>query len=78
MLIVEKAAFVFLLNFYANPWIQKQGYLPVFGILAGISAGVFLCAVPLYFYGDRLRTSSWEWGHIRRYLYWNIDREVGE
>ncbi|KAL4755708.1 MFS transporter [Aspergillus foveolatus] len=75
---VFRAAFGFLLNFYANPWIQQQGYTAVFGILAGISAGVFLFAVPLYVYGDQLRTASWGWGFIRRYLHLNIDREVGE
>jgi hypothetical protein len=72
------AAFGFLISFYTNPWVQKSGYIEAFGILAGISGAVFICFVPFYLWGDYLRTSSWKWGFVKKFLHWNVDREVGE
>ncbi|KAI1498593.1 MFS transporter [Biscogniauxia marginata] len=75
---VFKALFGFLLSFYVNDWVLKSGYVNVFGILAGISAAVFLSTIPFYYYGNSLRQLSWRWGFAKRYLHWDVDREVGE
>lgn len=72
------AVFGFLLSFYVNVWVQKSGYLSVFGTLAGISAAVFLSTIPFYFFGNRMRQATWKWKFSRQFLHWHPDREVGE
>ncbi|KAJ9130221.1 MFS general substrate transporter [Pleurostoma richardsiae] len=73
-----KAAFGFLLSFYTNPWIAKDGYQRAFGAMAGISGSVMLFWIPMYFFGKRIRRATWEWGFIRRLAHWDEDREVDE
>lgn len=72
-----KSAFGFLLSFYTNPWIQESGYLNAYGAMAGISAAVLICWVPLYIWGKRVRHATWRWS-ITSYVHWDEDREVGE
>ncbi len=45
--------------------------------MAAINGSVLLMAIPLYFYGKRIRHSSLEWRALR-FVQWNEDREVGE
>lgn len=72
-----KSALAFLLSFYANPWIAKQGYIDVMAILAGITAAIQLLALPLFFYGKNLR--KWIGGSIiMKVIDWADDRDVGE
>ncbi|KAJ9271366.1 hypothetical protein DTO212C5_2716 [Paecilomyces variotii] len=75
---VFKAIFGFLLSFYTKTWILESGYVTVFGVLAGISAGIFLGMIPFFFWGDRIRRATWHWGFIKNTLHWDSDREVGE
>jgi hypothetical protein len=72
------ALFGFLLSFYVDQWIDKSGYIGTFGALAGISAAVFVCVIPFYFWGNQLRHKTWQWGFVKNMLHWNVDREVGE
>lgn len=72
-----KSCFGFLLSFYTNPWIDKVGYLNAYGTMAGIAAAVLLCAIPIYFYGKRIRHATWHWSVVK-YVHWDDDREVGE
>ncbi|TVY12582.1 putative MFS-type transporter protein [Lachnellula arida] len=72
-----KSAFGFLLSFYTNPWIAQAGYMHAYGEMAGISAGVLICWVPLYIWGKRIRHATWEW-RIMKFVHWDEDREVGE
>ena len=72
------AFFGFLLGFYTNPWVQKDGYIGAFGAMGGIQAAVLLGFVPFYLFGSRWRTMSWKWPFIRRIAHWAEDREVGE
>jgi hypothetical protein len=73
-----KSAFGFLLSFYTNPWVQKSGYLNAYGAMAGISGGLIILGVPLFFWGARIRTATWRWALVRKFVHWNEDREVGE
>ncbi|KAI1633838.1 MFS transporter [Biscogniauxia mediterranea] len=73
-----KALFGFLISFYVNDWIMQSGYITVFGILAGVSAAVFLSTAIFYYWGGQIRESSWKWGFAKRFLHWDVDREVGE
>ena len=72
------AAFGFLLSFYTNPWIAQAGYVKAFGAMAGISGGIIALWLVFYFFGNRIRHVSWEWGFIRKLAHWHEDREVGE
>lgn len=77
-LIFSLAAFGFLLSFYTNPWIAESGYSRAFGAMAGISGGVILCAIPMYFFGKSIRHKTWRWGFVKSLAHWDEDREVGE
>ncbi|CAK7213470.1 hypothetical protein SBRCBS47491_001810 [Sporothrix bragantina] len=73
-----KSLFGFLLSFYTNDWIAQSGYINAFGEMASISAAVFLCSFIFYFYGKKMRNSSWHWPVMRKFVHWKGDREVGE
>ncbi|KAL1595316.1 hypothetical protein SLS60_010007 [Paraconiothyrium brasiliense] len=73
-----KSAVGFLLSFYTNPWVQKSGYISAYGAMAGISGGLLISCLPLYFFGHTIRAKSWAWRHIRMFVHWDDDREVGE
>ncbi|KAK7538432.1 major facilitator superfamily domain-containing protein [Phyllosticta citribraziliensis] len=73
-----KSAFGFLLSFYTNPWINKDGYERAFGAMAGITGAVILGFIPFYFYGKRIRHATWKWRIVRSCVHWDQDREVGE
>ena len=73
-----KSAFGFLLCFYTNPWIDEAGYQNAFGAMAGITAAVLLCWIPLFIYGKRIRHASLQWRIVARYVQWDVDRENGE
>ena len=71
------ALFGFLLSFYTNPWINKSGYQDAYGAMAGISAGVLIMWIPLYYWGKQIRHTTWNWPMLS-FLHWTDDREVGE
>ncbi|KAK3394129.1 major facilitator superfamily domain-containing protein [Podospora didyma] len=72
-----KSLFGFLLSFYTNTWVKQSGYQSAYGVMAAISAIVILFAIPLYFWGKKIRHATWKWPIIS-YIHWNDDREVGE
>ncbi|KIE00041.1 MFS transporter, partial [Metarhizium majus ARSEF 297] len=72
-----KSLFGFLLSFETNPWINASGYQNAYGAMAGISAGVLILWIPLYFWGKKIRHATWKW-RVLSFIHWNDDREVGE
>ena len=56
-----KNVFAFGFSYGIIPWIKLDGFRGAFGAMVGIQSGVLLFAVPLYFYGKRLRHSSASW-----------------
>ncbi|KAF9696857.1 hypothetical protein EKO04_005704 [Ascochyta lentis] len=73
-----KSAFGFLLSFYTNPWVQKSGYLNAYGAMAGISGGLIVLGVPFFIWGAKIRSATWQWAPVRKFVHWDEDREVGE
>ncbi|KAL1857877.1 hypothetical protein Plec18170_003101 [Paecilomyces lecythidis] len=67
----------FLMSFYANPWIQKDGYAGAFGIMAGFSFFILALWIPLYILGKKIRHATLKW-RIMRLAHWDSDREIGE
>jgi hypothetical protein len=65
------------MSFYANPWVEKDGYAGAFGIMAGISFAVLALWIPLYIWGKRIRHATIKWS-VMRYAHWEADRETGE
>ena len=45
---------------------MRDGYQKAFGIMVGINSAILLLAVPLYFYGKKLRHISAGWKVIYR------------
>ncbi|KAJ5746508.1 major facilitator superfamily domain-containing protein [Penicillium odoratum] len=72
-----KAAFGFLLFFYTNPWIAKDGFLTSTGAMAGILGAVILGGIPMYIWGKQIRHSTLRW-RVMDIVRWNEDRETGE
>jgi hypothetical protein len=48
----------FLFTYQAVTWIQKQGFLRPYIILMALQLSIFVVALPLYWYGKRLRHST--------------------
>ena len=63
--------------FYANPWIDHNGYAGAFSIMAGISLFVLALWIPLYIWGKRVRFATMKW-KVTKYVMWSEDRETGE
>jgi hypothetical protein len=55
---VFKNMVAFLFVYQAVTWIQTQGFLRPFIVLMALQLTIFIFAVPLYFYGKRLRHSA--------------------
>ncbi|KAK7745338.1 hypothetical protein SLS53_002834 [Cytospora paraplurivora] len=72
-----KSLFGFLLSFYTNPWVNKDGYQNAYGAMAGIAAAVIVLWVPIYIWGRTIRHVTWSWPVIS-YVHWHEDRETGE
>ncbi|ROW16299.1 hypothetical protein VPNG_01893 [Cytospora leucostoma] len=72
-----KSLFGFLLSFYTNPWVNKDGYQNAYGAMAGISAAIIVLWVPMYIWGRQIRHVTWSWPVIS-YVHWHEDRETGE
>ncbi|KAH7377450.1 major facilitator superfamily domain-containing protein [Cadophora sp. MPI-SDFR-AT-0126] len=75
--IVFKSAITFLMSFYANPWVDKDGYAGAFSTMAGFSFVVLSLWIPLYIWGQRIRFATFNWG-LMKLVHWNVDRETGE
>ncbi|GAM35792.1 hypothetical protein TCE0_017f04389 [Talaromyces pinophilus] len=72
-----KSAFGFLLGFYTNPWVDKDGYNIAYGEMAAICGAVLMCWIPLFIWGKKLREMTLSW-RVMGWVQWDVDREVGE
>lgn len=71
------AVIAFLMSFYTNPWVDRDGYTGAFGTMAGISFFVLALWIPLYVWGKRIRHATFKW-RVMRLAHWASDREMGE
>lgn len=53
--------FSFGFNYGIVPWVALDGFQGAFGAMAGINVGIMLLAVPLWYYGKRIRHTSASW-----------------
>ncbi|KAJ5392313.1 hypothetical protein N7509_007803 [Penicillium cosmopolitanum] len=72
-----KSVIAFLMSFYTNPWVDRDGYTGAFGTMAGISFFVLALWIPLYVWGKRIRHATFKW-RVMRLAHWASDREMGE
>lgn len=63
--------------FYANEWVDRDGYGGAFGTMAGMSFACLALGIPLYIWGKSIRGRSLIWS-IMKPIAWNEDHEVGE
>ncbi|KAB8074902.1 major facilitator superfamily domain-containing protein [Aspergillus leporis] len=56
-----------LLSLYAADWIDRQGPAPVFGEMMAIQVASILLAIPLFFWGKRLRAVTSLYGPMKRF-----------
>ncbi|KAI9926342.1 hypothetical protein ASPWEDRAFT_119056 [Aspergillus wentii DTO 134E9] len=56
-----------LLSLYGTNWIERQGPAAVFGEMTAIQVVALLLAIPLFFYGERLRTLTSRYGPMKRF-----------
>ncbi|KAB5581287.1 major facilitator superfamily domain-containing protein [Coniochaeta sp. 2T2.1] len=80
-IVVSQVAFksfiTFLMSFYANPWVAKDGYAGSFVAMAAFSFVVLAMWIPLYIWGKRIREATFKW-RVMRSAHWDEDRETGE
>jgi hypothetical protein len=65
------------MSFYANPWVDRDGYAGAFGAMAAFSFVILALWVPLYVWGKRIRHATLK-GRVMRLVHWDSDRETGE
>ncbi|OKP06310.1 hypothetical protein PENSUB_6300 [Penicillium subrubescens] len=75
--VVFKSFITFLMSFYANPWVDRDGYAGAFGAMAGFSFIILALWIPLYIWGKQIRHATLK-GRVMRYVHWDLDRETGE
>lgn len=71
------AIIAFLMSFYANPWIDRDGYAGAFSTMAALSFFILALWIPIYIWGRRVRHATFKW-RIMKLAHWNVDRETGE
>ncbi|KAL3459716.1 MFS transporter [Aspergillus heterothallicus] len=72
-----KSVITFLMSFYANPWVERDGYAGAFGTMAGFSFFILALWIPLYVWGKRIRHATLKW-RIMNLVHWDADRDMGE
>ncbi|KAJ6000126.1 hypothetical protein N7481_000535 [Penicillium waksmanii] len=75
--VVFKSFITFLMSFYANPWVDRDGYAGAFGAMAGFSFIVLALWIPLYIWGKKIRHATLK-GRVMQHIHWDVDRETGE
>ncbi|KAJ6142440.1 hypothetical protein N7471_001893 [Penicillium samsonianum] len=75
--VVFKSFITFLMSFYANLWVDRDGYAGAFGAMAAFSFVVLALWIPLYIWGKQIRHATLK-GRVMRHVHWNADRETGE
>jgi hypothetical protein len=68
MLLVNglKQIFGFGFSYGIVPWLILSGYQNAFGTMVGIQCGIVLFALPLWYFGKRIRQSTAGWKIILR------------
>jgi hypothetical protein len=56
-----KNVFAFGFSYGIVPWVNRNGFGGAFSIMVGIQSGVLLLALPLCYYGKRIRHASASW-----------------
>jgi hypothetical protein len=69
-----KSIIGFGLSATTNTWIATSGLAPALSEMAAITAFVLLLAIPMFFYGARLRKASLGW-RVVGFVKWNEDRD---
>ncbi|KAL5361527.1 major facilitator superfamily domain-containing protein [Aspergillus floccosus] len=75
--VVFKSFITFLMSFYANPWVDRDGYAGAFGAMAGFSFIVLALWFPLHIWGKQIRHITLK-GRVMKHVHWDVDRETGE
>ncbi|KAK0122024.1 hypothetical protein ONS95_010289 [Cadophora gregata] len=75
--VVFKSAITFLMSFYANPWVDRDGYAGAFATMASFSFVILALWIPLYIWGKQIRTATFKW-RLMKLAHWDVDRETGE
>lgn len=65
------------MSFYANAWVDRDGYAAAFSIMAGFSFFILALWIPIYIWGRRIRHATLNW-RAMKLAHWDIDRETGE
>lgn len=56
-----------LISFYAADWINRQGAAAAFDEMTAIEVASVLLAIPLFFWGRRLRVVTGSYGPMKRH-----------
>ncbi|KAF9885312.1 hypothetical protein FE257_013029 [Aspergillus nanangensis] len=72
-----KSIITFLMSFYANPWVYRDGYAGAFTAMAALSFVILALWVPLYIWGTQIRHATLNW-RVMQVAHWDADRETGE
>ncbi|KAL4874498.1 MFS transporter [Aspergillus karnatakaensis] len=75
--VAYKSVITFLMSFYANPWVERDGYAGAFSAMAGFSFVILGLWIPLYIWGKQIRHATFQW-RVMQLIHWNSDRETGE
>lgn len=65
------------MSFYANPWVDRDGYAGAFAAMAGFSFVILALWIPLYIWGKQIRRATFKW-RVMQSARWDADRETGE
>lgn len=66
IIFVIRNTIAMLLSLYAADWISAQGAAAAFGEMTAIQVASVLLAVPLFFWGGRLRELTLRYGPMAR------------
>lgn len=44
----------------------------------GSFGGLIILGVPFFIWGARIRSATWNWAPVRKFVHWDQDREIGE
>lgn len=65
------------MSFYANPWVEKDGYAGTFAAMASFSFVILALWIPLYIWGKRIHRATLKL-RVMQLAHWDVDRETGE
>jgi hypothetical protein len=65
------------MSFYANPWVNRDGYAGAFAAMASFSFVILALWIPIYIWGKQIRRATFKW-RVMQLAHWDADRETGE